>query len=489
MAIYVADAIMSSGKTEAAIHFINSSPAEKRFLFITPFLSECDRIINSCHDRHFKAPTERGKRTKGIDLQNLLKMKQNIATTHALFLLHIHELSDLIKEGEYTLIQDEALPLLGESDLSELAIGKDDIPFLLEHGIINKDTSNKITFPHDTYNGSMFQPLQEACQTMNMYYNNTVLFEELHTEIFGWFMDVYILTYLFKYSIQRYVFDIHRLEYTFIGVEKTDGHYQFTDHITTPEYSREYSSRIHIADGEINDIGNSHTSLSHSWFEKQCAIEKKRQDNSKKNETDTTTGKKKKTAARTELQKLGSHIESFFKRDCKADNDAMKELCLWTVFKNAENLVNTHSHKSRFVVFNLKASNDYRNKKYLAYCVNVFLNPVLINFLQERGTTVNNEGYALSEMIQWIWRSAIRNETDEIIVYVPSSRMRTLLQAWLEELQNGGHGDEEHIFERAKELMRLMQEKVKENKGKKNSGNRKTGSSAGRGKKRPINHT
>ena len=47
MAIYVADAVMSSGKTEAAIHFINSSSAEKRSLFITPFLSECDRIANT----------------------------------------------------------------------------------------------------------------------------------------------------------------------------------------------------------------------------------------------------------------------------------------------------------------------------------------------------------------------------------------------------------------------------------------------------------
>ena len=65
MAIYVAYAVMSSGKTEAAIHFINSSSVEKRFLFITPFLSECDRIINNCCDRHFKAPTERGNRTKG----------------------------------------------------------------------------------------------------------------------------------------------------------------------------------------------------------------------------------------------------------------------------------------------------------------------------------------------------------------------------------------------------------------------------------------
>ena len=104
----------------------------------------------------------------------------------------------------------------------------------------------------------------------------------------------------------------------------------------------------------------------------------------------------------------------------------------------------------------------------------------MVGFLKARGVIVNQEGYALSEMIQWIWRSAIRNETDEIIVYVPSARMRTLLQAWLEELQNGGHGDEEHIFARASELMKLEKDKAEkkanqkmEKKGKKNSENRK----------------
>lgn len=35
--------------------------------------------------------------------------------------------------------------------------------------------------------------------------------------------------------------------------------------------------------------------------------------------------------------------------------------------------------------------------------------------------------YALSEMIQWIFRSRIRNN-ESINIYIPSSRMRNLLQ-------------------------------------------------------------
>ena len=43
---------------------------------------------------------------------------------------------------------------------------------------------------------------------------------------------------------------------------------------------------------------------------------------------------------------------------------------------------------------------------------------------------IDENKYALSEMIQWIWRSAIRNGED-IYIYIPSRRMRDLLLEWL----------------------------------------------------------
>ena len=46
--------------------------------------------------------------------------------------------------------------------------------------------------------------------------------------------------------------------------------------------------------------------------------------------------------------------------------------------------------------------------------------------------SVNEDGYALSEMLQFIWRSAIR-DGKEIWVYIPSIRMRTLLKEWIDQ--------------------------------------------------------
>ena len=70
---------------------------------------------------------------------------------------------------------------------------------------------------------------------------------------------------------------------------------------------------------------------------------------------------------------------------------------LWTCYKRA------------FIAHNLRATNDYSHTHTLVYAVNRF---------------------KLSEMIQWTFRSRIRNN-ESINIYIPSSRMRNLLIEFL----------------------------------------------------------
>ena len=44
---------------------------------------------------------------------------------------------------------------------------------------------------------------------------------------------------------------------------------------------------------------------------------------------------------------------------------------------------------------------------------------------------MNDDVYAISEMVQVIWRSAIRND-EPIHLYIPSERMRNLFELWLQ---------------------------------------------------------
>ena len=87
-------------------------------------------------------------------------------------------------------------------------------------------------------------------------------------------------------------------------------------------------------------------------------------------------------------------------------------------------------YSSQFVSYNCRSTNKYADTYNLAYCVNVYLHPGITQFFLQRGISINEDLYGLSEMIQWIWRSRIR-KGESINIYIPSMRMRNLLIDWM----------------------------------------------------------
>ena len=103
---------------------------------------------------------------------------------------------------------------------------------------------------------------------------------------------------------------------------------------------------------------------------------------------------------------------------------------LWTTFKSEKKKLSGKGYTKAFIPCNERATNDYKDKTCLAYCCNRYISPDYVNYLIERGAKINEDLYALSEMLQWVWRSAIR-EGNPIDIYIPSARMRNLLLKWL----------------------------------------------------------
>lgn len=55
----------------------------------------------------------------------------------------------------------------------------------------------------------------------------------------------------------------------------------------------------------------------------------------------------------------------------------------------------------------------------------------LVAYLQDYGFPLDRDEYAISEMVQFIWRSSIRNG-EEIHLYILSKRMLNLFKSWLD---------------------------------------------------------
>ena len=77
-----------------------------------------------------------------------------------------------------------------------------------------------------------------------------------------------------------------------------------------------------------------------------------------------------------------------------------------------------------------QGTNDYSRCSTLIYLYDQHINPLIGQWLNESSRSFN-DAYALTELIQWVWRSRIRNG-EPIVLYLPSPRMRSIFSDWLE---------------------------------------------------------
>lgn len=392
--ITVVDSIMGSGKTEWSIQHINDNCLDN-FLYITPFLTEVERILKKT-DRNFKQPINKGD-GKLSSINELLACQYDIASTHELF-KHLDEESRAnIKAGHYTLILDEVLNVIVPYD----DVKKDDMRLLQDSRIVTIDDEGYIIWNKDKldYDTKYNEIKLLADNKSLLYVNQKLLLWKYPPEIFSLFDKVYILTYLFEASILKNYFDLYNIKYELKSIRKTEDEYNIVDYFV-PDTSV-YIDKINILQGKLNEnIYQKQNGLSVTWFNSKINQEK--------------------------IAQLGRNVKNYFGNILQAKSETI----MWTTFKDYKPKLKGKGYSNQFVSCNCRSTNDYIDCYNLAYCVNVYLHPAVTQFFKQRNVYIDEELYALSEMIQWIWRSRIR-KGENINIYIPSARMRNLLNAWL----------------------------------------------------------
>lgn len=409
---YVIDECMGRGKTCAAINFINSSP-DRRFIFVTPYLNEVKRIKEQCADRHFEEPEAvKGECTKLSDFNEMFRQGKNIATTHSLFKLIPSDFFDAIQKKHYTLILDEALEIHERLSISP----KDRAAF--EKCFIEKEVVDGLTvikWADNKYYGALDNYKNIIEKNKLIAYSPTYWAKTFPLDFLDKFDDTYIMTYMFKGQYLGAYMDAQNREYTrlYIGGNSPDTFY-FSD-APAPREPLNYKELIRILDNKsYNAIGDGRTALSKSWYMRHCTKES--------------------------LLPLKKNVYNFFFNYLKSPSNNN----IWTTFGESDDgrvswkkLLSGAGYTKGYLPCNIRGTNDYRERSAVAYLVNRFPNTCLYNFLLARGVKIDQKGYALSEMLQFIWRSAIR-DGKPIDLYIPSERMRDMLKEWIEILANGG---------------------------------------------------
>jgi hypothetical protein len=303
---------------------------------------------------------------------------------------------DLTQFNNYTLIIDEAADVLEEIDIT-----KNDLKTIItEYTTIDDNNTVHWNEWNNDYEGR-FEDYKNMIQMGGVKAHRSDTGEVVSLvwvfpiSIFESFKEVYILTYMF--NGQKAYYEYNKVNIIKLYVKN----FQLTTEPQIYNYEKQKKLITVIEDEKLNAIGNNRGSLSMSWFNRNA-----------------------KTAL---IKQLQNNINNFFKNIVKGTPINQK---LWTTFKEYYEVVKGKGYTNAFVPINIRATNDYKESTAVAYIANRYMKPTLKHFFEVSGIEVDEDTYALSELIQFIYRSAIR-DGKPIKVYIPSKRMRELFIDWI----------------------------------------------------------
>ncbi|WP_319526517.1 DEAD/DEAH box helicase family protein [uncultured Desulfosarcina sp.] len=440
MKVTVISSIMGTGKTSWACQKMNAEK-DTPFIYVTPFEDQTEDIAKRCKGRDFVTPqnktTRKVRHNKSDDLRELTFEGRNISTTHKLFENISLETIENIQANGYVLILDEVMDVVKPVDKNPERVRQ-----LLEMGVLDidedhPDNTETIKYlkpgPDSTFKEFDHYKVKAAMNRLVLS-GETLLMWLFPVSVFSAFKEVFNLTYLFEGSSQHQYYQMHGIDFLYrtVAGNKETGwklfEYQTGQRLEKLELARFKKLITVIDDDKLNAIGEPKYNLSATWFKTRTGELPARSNAERQNHQI--------------IRLIGKKMQNFFRNKMKAKASE----CMWAIIDGtkkgkgrkplAVELCDTNGYNSAHTAFNLRATNKYRHVKYLAYFVNVFPNWDLVNFYDAKGHKFNLEQYAVSELIQWVWRSRIRNghhadEDRKIVLYLPSRRMRELLDKWL----------------------------------------------------------
>ena len=434
--IKVIDYVMGTGKTKYIFEYMQANP-HKKYIYVTPLLSEAEkRAVEQCGSISMVSPVvdERGN-TKSQHMLELLKEGLNISTTHTMFKNLRKQHLKQIEYWGYTLIIDETVDFIESYNDYNQA----DIKDLSERGdlLVHEDMNGRVSMEWDISEGNTYEDLKGMCDAGLVYSTkkpHTMLNVQVPPVIIDAAAEVFVLTYLYEHSLMRSFMDLHGFTHKKLIIPHLED--------KTKEVKERIRTNLKIVEVKAADnyLKNTYkAALSHSWW---------------------NTMIKKNTA--TDLFKFCSnwlnnnleHKDSFFftcpkvlvsSENKQRRTKAVLEKAKLRYFSNplgesvTEEILDTQGKKHKvkktvnikWLFSGTKATNDFCDRKMCFYLINVYPNLAVQHYLGDYGLKIDEDMYALSEMLQFIWRGNIRTEGGEITVYIASPRMKKLLQDWI----------------------------------------------------------
>ena len=413
--IKVIDYMMGTGKTSYILDKI-SQEVHKRFIYIAPLLSEVeDRASNLLVDLDVIVPSD-NEGTKSADLLKHLEQGRSICTTHSLFTSLTNKHIEQIKEWGYVLIIDETVDFIESYNAYSLG----DIHDLIKRSDLIVDTENNglVSMNWDVSEDNTFKPLKKLCDVKMLYgtkeRKSTMLNTQIPPSMIDNASEVYLLTYMYEASFMYAFMKLHKYQHEFLEIPELVQRQK--------EIKAKLKANIEIisippADKEIAKVKES--AFSHSWWSTNRTklglsflkkVENWLHNNQHRGNYFYTCPK--------ELISIGNKLGVL------SSKNNIKKLLPVTKLDGIDHV--------QWLPANTRATNLYKDRNLCLYMLNVYPNVGVQHYLKDYLEPIDRDKYALSEMLQFIWRGCIRDDKP-MQLYIASKRMQELFKEWLEE--------------------------------------------------------
>ena len=375
----------------------------RNFLYIAYRLKDIEEQKQSIEAegiiRDISEPQNKGN-GKLDNIVNLISQQRDIMSTHELFRRFDGRCYEALKENSYTLVIDEAIEAVRQYSFS----GRDDYKYLLNNGDITVDENGKISWTGSDLS-TRFDDVRILAQNDALFTvdGKYYLWHYPH-RFFDVFDQVYILTYNFNGTLLKYYFDLYNIPYEMKSIGEGQNGYEIIDYVEHPDLAQ-VRSRIDVYQDAplLDNISQKHNALSARWFDY--------------------------AGNRNAIACLRNNMYNYTRNIIGAQSSEV----MWTCYERQRGKLKGNGYAKGWLPFNIKGSNEYQGRNCLMYAVNYYMQPEMEKFFTARGISIDKDQVALTELLQWVWRSNIRDKSSDkqVHVYIPSSRMRTLFTNWL----------------------------------------------------------
>lgn len=460
--VKIVEALCGCGKTHWAIAMMSNNKSDQ-WIFVTPFLDEAGecggkddlgnygypksakdcRVYSQAPGMDFRCPSENMKvevrkgeslydsivrtsklKNKAIDKRNmpntseivklnksehlllLLLEGRNVSITHALLLNISKDVVDVIESNSIRIVIDETIEKIDVFSSDKTLVG--DVINLIELGHISVKDNGQLSW--DIQELSRYKEIYEMCVEGILYlYNNLLLVRKYSSFAYEVAKDVHVLTYMFEHSPMRVWMKACGIEWEYVDADLK---------VSTKQKKEQIRKLICIEKHESSlDIHkhNETRMYSSTWY-KEAA-----------------------NGNQQAFKDMRTVATKLYKRWGKRLGNAPK--VMYTTFlKYADDVAGTGSRRIDFrepslVSKSARASNKHGDRDCLLYWVDVYPHMSLQMYLDsivEKEDRLDVDKFAVSEMVQWVFRSAIRHG-EPINIFIASPRMRRLFENWLDE--------------------------------------------------------